>query len=163
MLRMLGLLLVVVALAGPGRACHDHRGPHLPVVRVIDGDTVVLDVPDLPQPLGTSLSLRILGVDAPEIHRAQCADERRRGRAARDFTQAFVDWALSPEDVAVRLCGWDKYGGRVVGDVLLYENRSAYATPTMLLSHELIAAGHAVYYSGSGPRMDWCNAVVVNP
>ena len=77
-----------------------------PVVRTIDGDTVVIDVGMLPPPLGTELHVRILGVDAPELHRPLCETERVAAVAA----TAFVRDLLSHDGrgcaaIQVRLCG----------------------------------------------------------
>ena len=43
------------------------------VLRVIDGDTVEIEAPYLPEPLAPKLSIRVYGVDTPEKGwRGQC-------------------------------------------------------------------------------------------
>ena len=43
------------------------------ILRVSDGDTIVIAAPFLPAPLKPELAVRIYGVDTPEKgHRAQC-------------------------------------------------------------------------------------------
>ena len=37
------------------------------VVRVCDGDTLVVDIPEYPDVIGKSIRVRLLGVDAPEL------------------------------------------------------------------------------------------------
>ena len=57
------------------------------ILRVNDGDTVVISAPFLPAPLKPELAVRIFGVDTPEKgHRAQCPSEDQRGQAATAFT-----------------------------------------------------------------------------
>ena len=49
------------------------------IVRVSDGDTVVIAAPFLPAPLKPELAVRVFGVDTPEKgHRAQCPSEDAR-------------------------------------------------------------------------------------
>ena len=57
------------------------------IVRVNDGDTVVIAAPFLPKPLKPELAVRIYGVDTPEKgFRAQCPQEDERGKLATKFT-----------------------------------------------------------------------------
>jgi len=87
------------------------------ITRVIDGDTVAFQAPFLPAPLKQELSIRVFGVDTPEKgHRAQCPSEDQRGQAASAFTKAQINASTKRQ---VILMDWDKYGGRVLGDVVL--------------------------------------------
>jgi len=114
------------------------------VVKVIDGDTIELKVNWLPPELGSKLLLRIEGVDTPEKgHRAKCVSESFRGDAATKFSQMKVSTAKSIE---VKLKEWDKYGGRVLGDVII-DGKS--------LSAELISSGNARPYHGE-KKSNWC-------
>jgi endonuclease YncB( thermonuclease family) len=116
------------------------------VKRVIDGDTVVIEAPFLPKELGDHISVRILGVDTPEkAFRAKCELENTKGVAATLFTDNEVHAA---KEIKVVLKGWDKYGGRALGDVIL---------DGVPLSMKLIQKGYAVPYSGKGKKKDWCN------
>lgn len=54
------------------------------------------------------------------------------------------------EPLDLDVCGWDKYGGRIIGDILL-------PTRSEALSDVLIRQGHAVPYTGEGKKMDWCS------
>ncbi len=115
------------------------------ITRVIDGDTVAFQADFLPAPLKKELSIRVFGVDTPEKgFRAQCASEAQRGEAASAFTKAAVAQASQRQVV---LIDWDKYGGRVLGDVLL-DGKS--------LRQMLITKGFAREYYGEA-KQSWCN------
>jgi len=87
------------------------------LTRVIDGDTVAFQANWLPDPLKKELSIRVFGVDTPEKgHRAKCPQEDARGQAATQFTKDTINKSQKRQVV---LIDWDKYGGRVLGDVLL--------------------------------------------
>ena len=114
------------------------------IIRVSDGDTIVISAPYLPAPLKPELAVRIFGVDTPEKgHRAQCASENERGQAATEYTKKAVAAART---VQVILYRWDKFGGRVLGDILL-DGRSHRA--------ELISRGFAREYYGDA-KQSWC-------
>ena len=115
------------------------------ITRVIDGDTVAFQADFLPAPLKKELSIRVFGVDTPEKgFRAQCPREAQRGEAASAFTKQAV--AASTQRQVV-LIDWDKYGGRVLGDVLL-DGKS--------LRQMLITNGFAREYYGEA-KQSWCN------
>lgn len=114
------------------------------ITRVIDGDTVAVQAPWLPDPLKKELSVRVWGVDTPEKgFRAQCPDEDQRGQAATAFTKQVI---LSSKQRVIMLRGWDKYGGRVLGDVIL-DGQS--------LRNLLIQNGFAREYYGDA-KTSWC-------
>ena len=116
-----------------------------PITRVIDGDTVAFQANFLPPPLKQELSIRVFGVDTPEKgHRAMCPQEDQRGQAATAFTKAQINGAQKRQ---VALMDWDKYGGRVLGDVLL-DGKSLRAM--------LIQNGFAREYYGEA-KQSWCN------
>ena len=115
-----------------------------PITRVIDGDTVAFQANFLPPPLKQELSIRVFGVDTPEKgHRAQCPSEDQRGQAATAFTKNAITKAQKRQ---VAIADWDKYGGRVLGDVILDGKP---------LSQLLIQNGHARAYFGE-KKSDWC-------
>lgn len=139
------LLLPAVALAQktPVGVTHDAK-----ILRITDGDTVVIAAPFLPAPLKQELAVRIYGVDTPEKgHRAQCDSERARGEAASAFTKnAIANAAAHEKKFQVIIYGWDKFGGRILGDVL-YNGQSLRAA--------LIANGFAREYYGEA-KQTWC-------
>lgn len=116
-----------------------------PITRVIDGDTVAFQAPFLPPPLKQELSIRVFGVDTPEKgHRAMCPQEDQRGQAATAFTKNALTKAQKRQ---VAIADWDKYGGRVLGDILL-DGQS--------LRMMLIQNGFAREYYGEA-KTSWCN------
>lgn len=87
------------------------------VTRVLDGDTVEVQVGFLPRELGDKLFLRIWGVDTPEKGwRAKSQKENELGLEATQFTKNRVGNA---KNIKIVLITWDKYGGRVLGDLVL--------------------------------------------
>jgi endonuclease YncB( thermonuclease family) len=81
MKQLFAVLLLVPVLAfaqkAPQGVTYDAQ-----IVRVNDGDTVVIAAPFLPAPLKPELAVRVFGVDTPEKgHRAMCPSEAQRGEA----------------------------------------------------------------------------------
>lgn len=114
------------------------------IIRVSDGDTIVISAPYLPAPLKPQLSVRIFGVDTPEKgHRAQCPNEAKMGEQASAWTK---DLVKSGRRFQVTLYAWDKFGGRVLGDILV---------DGVSVRHGLIAAGLAREYYGN-KKKSWC-------
>lgn len=114
------------------------------IIRVSDGDTIVIAAPFLPAPLKPELAVRIFGVDTPEKgFRAQCPSEDQRGQAASAFTKNAV---ATTQKHQVILYGWDKFGGRVLGDLILNG---------VSLRAELIKNGFAREYYGDA-KQSWC-------
>jgi endonuclease YncB( thermonuclease family) len=115
------------------------------ILNVTDGDTVVISAPFLPAPLKPQLAVRVFGVDTPEKgHRAQCPSEAQRGEQASAFTKNLVAKSVKRQ---VILYSWDKFGGRVLGDMIL-DGKSLRA--------QLIANGFAREYYGEA-KQSWCN------
>ncbi len=114
------------------------------ITRVVDGDTVEIAVDFLPSPLPPRLSIRVMGVDTPEkAPRAQCDAEAALARKASAFTKDAVANAL---EIDIKILKWDKYGGRVLGEVYL-DHQS--------LAQSLISAGLARPYKGEA-KSSWC-------
>ena len=141
-LLLLLLIVPVLALAQPKQkpgVTYDAV-----ITRVIDGDTVGIAATWLPAPLKPELSIRVFGVDTPEKgHRAACPSEAARGEAATAFTKAQINAATKRQIV---LMDWDKYGGRVLGDVLL----NGQSLRVMLIQN-----GFAREYYGEA-KTSWC-------
>ena len=114
------------------------------ITRVIDGDTVEIAVDFLPSPLPPKLSIRVMGIDTPEkAPRAQCDAEAELAKKASAFTKNAVANAL---EVDIKILKWDKYGGRVLGEVYL-DHQS--------LAESLVSAGLARHYEGDA-KQSWC-------
>jgi endonuclease YncB( thermonuclease family) len=144
MKKLLAILLLapvfVFAQKAPQGVTYDAQ-----IIRVTDGDTVVIAAPFLPAPLKPELAVRIYGVDTPEKgFRGQCDSEKQRGEAASVFTKGLIN---ASQQRQVILYGWDKFGGRVLGDIIL-NGKSLRA--------QLIANGFAREYYGDA-KQSWCN------
>jgi endonuclease YncB( thermonuclease family) len=114
------------------------------ITRVIDGDTVAFKADFLPAPLKQELSIRVYGVDTPEKSwRAECDQEALWGEEASQFTK---DQLNSATTIQVAIYKWDKYGGRVLGDIII-DGKS--------LRYMLIENGFAREYYGDA-KESWC-------
>jgi micrococcal nuclease len=85
------------------------------IEEIYDGDTIKIIVLFGETPV--KLSLRILGIDTPEIKNAEgrLPEENKAAVKVRDYMRS-----LFPKNIA-KICirDWDKYGGRVLGDLFL--------------------------------------------
>ena len=139
-LLLLVLPLLAFAQKTPKGATYDAQ-----ILRVTDGDTVVIAAPFLPAPFKPELAIRVFGVDTPEKgHRAMCPSEAQSGEAASAFTKNAI---AQGGKFQVTMYGWDKFGGRVLGDILV-NGQSLRAA--------LIANGFAREYYGEA-KQSWCN------
>jgi endonuclease YncB( thermonuclease family) len=87
------------------------------VTRVVDGDTVEFEAKWLPPELGDTLKLRIWGIDTPEKGwRGKCDYEKELGQQATDYV---TDLVVNAKKVNIELKEWDKFGGRVLGDLFI--------------------------------------------
>ena len=113
---------------------------------MIDGDTVVVNAHVWPQLTVEKASIRVLGIDTPELH-GKCAHEKAMAQEAKAMmAEAF------PPGTLIQLLGVkpDKYGGRFNARVLSADGQS---WAQMLFDAELAAP-----YTGQGPKRDWCAA-----
>lgn len=114
------------------------------VLRVIDGDTVEVEALFLPKPLAPKLAVRVFGVDTPEKgSKAKCGEEKTMGSTATAYTKKFI---ADGKKVQVEIKNWDKFGGRVLGDIIV-DGKSLRAS--------LIQNGYAREYFGD-KKQTWC-------
>lgn len=122
------------------------------VSEVYDGDTCTVLIPFSKECL--RLRIRIQNIDAPEVKvkipktRKESKTtteylEEKAGVVVRDYTRTLID----KKQVKAKLVKWDKYGGRVVGDVFFGKHH----TP---LSSHLLDLGYAKPYGG-GKKDEW--------
>jgi endonuclease YncB( thermonuclease family) len=111
------------------------------VVKVIDGDTLAVEAYIWPDQW-LAVHVRIRGIDTPETHGA-CALERQQAEAAKKFVAA----ALNENKATLTDITFDKYGGRVVANVITPGGEN--------LGRILLAKGLARTYSG-GHKSGWC-------
>lgn len=130
---------VVFAQKTPQGVTYDAK-----ILRVSDGDTIVISATFLPAPLKPELAVRIFGVDTPEKgFRAQCPQEDKRGQEASAFTKNAVAKSTKHQ---VIIYGWDKFGGRILGDMIL----DGYSLRELLISNNYARA----YYGEA--KQSWC-------
>jgi endonuclease YncB( thermonuclease family) len=111
--------------------------------RVVDGDTIAIlkNKPDLNS---LPLSIRILNIDTPEI-KGKCELEKAKAQEAKLFVEGLIN---NPKNkVTYKIAGWDKYGGRVLGNVFVNGKN---------LSELMIAKGLAREYHGK-KKSSWCD------
>lgn len=140
------IALALVMLATPAIAQKTPVGVtyDTTIVRAVDGDTIIVAAPYLPAPLKPELGVRIFGVDTPEKgFRGKCASEKARGEQASVFVK---DLIVATKKHQVVLYDWDKFGGRVLGDILF---------DGMSLRDLLIKNGFAREYYGDA-KQSWC-------
>jgi micrococcal nuclease len=113
---------LVLALAAPAAA---------DAVRVIDGDTIV----------HRGQTIRIMGLDAPEVHHRCPAEKLLAERARARLAELLAD------GLTMETHGRDRYG-RVLAVVL--DARGVN------VANVLIIEGLARRYNGRGPRELWC-------
>jgi endonuclease YncB( thermonuclease family) len=110
------------------------------IEEVYDGDTVKIIVLLSDTPL--RFSLRILGIDTPELKHGEgrLPEEHLAAVKVRDYVKS-----LFPTNIAkIRIHDWDKYGGRVLGDLFLPTGEN--------VSEILIKCGWARPYHGEKKR-----------
>jgi len=112
------------------------------VTSIYDADTFRVNIKDWPDIIGERMSIRVLGVDAPEI-RGKCKSEKQAARRAKQFSVAKL---RSAKKIELRDIQRGKYF-RILANVYL-DGQS--------LAEALIQAEHARAYNG-GTRAGWCD------
>lgn len=112
------------------------------VKKVLDGDTFQIEWPCLPKELST-ISIRIKGIDTPEIH-TKCDLEKERGL----YAKAMLSNTIEGKEVIISNCEWDKFGGRWDCDV---------KTSRGDIASNFINNGLAIPYYGEKKTHDWCS------
>jgi micrococcal nuclease len=104
------LALTVLALPGPAFAIEVSGPVAAELVRVIDGDTILVDAHIWPGHR-VRVSVRLRGIDAPEL-RTRCAAEKRAAERARDALAGMI----GSKPIEITNIGGGKYYGRVLAD-----------------------------------------------
>jgi endonuclease YncB( thermonuclease family) len=116
------------------------------VVRVDDGDTVVVSVPAWANTPFGQMPIRISGIDTPESSRAhaKCAHEITLGKAATIYAKTL---AKPGDPVTLTYHGLDKYA-RIDGALTLKDGRDWAGI--------MLKQGFAAVYNGK-TKQSWCN------
>lgn len=111
------------------------------VSTIYDGDTFTVTIDSWPEIIGKSISVRVAGVDTPEL-RGKCRHEVELARKAKQFA---VERIRAAEVIELKHIRRDKYF-RILADVYL-DGKS--------LGDQLMRADLAVAYEGK-TKVDWC-------
>lgn len=103
---------------------------HVEVIRVIDGDTVELNI-DMGNNTFWRDKFRLMGINAPETHSTD--------KVAADAATTFLTDSLKKGDIIVHTKGKDKYG-RWLCTVFTGKDGN--------INLRMVEAGHAVPYDG---------------
>lgn len=133
-------LLIILLFLPSLLSANSYTAYQATVVKVLDGDTLKLDVAIWPG-LTQRISLRLNGIDTPE-KRGSPPCEKELAKKATEFTRQFV----SSGTVTVSDVSLGKYAGRVLGSVSVSGKD---------LVEALISAGHGRPYDGDA-RGSWC-------
>lgn len=116
------------------------------VLKNYDGDTLTVNIPNVPALLGRKISVRVHGIDTPEVKtKNKC--EKEAGRIARNLVASTLKNAKKVELHNVQR---DKYF-RILADVMV-DGRSL---ADILLKNNLAYA----YDGGTKSHPDWCRVL----
>ena len=112
------------------------------VIKIVDGDTIKVRA-TIWVDQTVEVSVRLRGIDAPELFRPKCPAEKVLARTAKASVAA-----SSPVGSLVTLTNItrDKYGGRVVASVVTSDGET--------LAARLLAQGQAIVMGAQKP---WCS------
>jgi len=108
-----------------------------------DGDTATFEIPNVPPIIGHNISVRIKGIDAPELS-GHGACERQQARAAQELVQKVLSTAKRIDLANIQR---DKYF-RLLADVLV----DGKSLKQIVMDAHLAYA----YNGGTKQKIDWC-------
>ena len=112
------------------------------VTSIYDGDTFRANIKGYPNIIGKSISIRINGIDTPEI-KCKCKKEKQLSQKAKQFT---INILRSAKIIVLKNLKRGKYF-RIIADVYADDKN---------LAQELIKNNLAVIYNGDTKIKDWC-------
>jgi endonuclease YncB( thermonuclease family) len=157
----IGLALLSLVLLQPARSEAAESAGECRVMlllSVIDGDTVRGYIDTSDPEVAVHASLRLLGIDTPEIGgHARCDEEKLKGTQAREFLKSVLEPALAkPTRKLVRACNVDsdKYAKRRLGR--LEVKLGGRWTD---ISDLMLEKGLAFPYKGGRRGTAWCGCL----
>lgn len=143
------ILLCMVFLVAPAWPAYAARSAYGDLSGVVylgnhDGDTFRVNIPDLPPLFGENISIRIRGVDTPEL-RGHCIEEKQLAQVARRELHHLLAHA---ERITLKEVGRDKYF-RIVARV---------EADGEDVGERLLKRGLAIPYDGGHKSVPWCQA-----
>lgn len=109
-----------------------------------DGDTCTFTFPTLPAVFGSRLSVRLVGIDTPEMH-GHCDRERALARQAHQLTESLLTRARQIEITDLSRDKYFRLDARVMAD-------------GQDISQALLTAHLAVAYNGGTKTVRWCES-----
>jgi len=136
------MVMTIFALISVAIQAAEIYGPYrADLVRVVDGDTVVLNINIWPG-LIQRARIRLAGINAPETRGNYSECEKTAGKKATKFVNEW--FTAHPQFVVTQL----KKGK--------FTPVARIVSGADDLSADMLKAGHAVPYSGKGKRYSWC-------
>lgn len=109
-----------------------------------DGDTIKVNLKNVPEIFGKNLSIRLIGIDAPEL-KTKNTCERDKSIKVKNFVKAQISKA---KNLKLKNCIRDKYF-RLVCHVLLDDKNDL---SKILLEKKFVIP----YDGGTKTKVDWC-------
>ena len=134
------LILPLTADFSNAKSFGDYEGAIY--LRNYDGDTVTFNLPGLHPIIGEKISIRVNGIDTPEI-RGKCEKEKYDAKQAKEMV---ADILRDAEQITLKNLERGKYF-RIVADVIADGED---------LADMLVEAGMAVRYDGGKKNTRWC-------
>jgi len=149
MKRLLPILLILTSCVSKQVTSCDHGKDYFVCVKYLrnyDGDTITVNIPNTHPLLGEKISIRVNGVDTPEL-RTKNPCEKAKGFKAKELVQSIMQNA---KNIELRNVSRGKYF-RIVADVI---------ADGVDIKKALIDARLAVPYDGGKKTVvDWCEGV----
>jgi micrococcal nuclease len=138
------VLLVILLLCGSynsyANSFGDFEGAEY--VRNYDGDTITFNLPGLHPIIGEKISIRVNGIDTPEI-KGKCEKEKYDAKQAKEMV---ADILKDAEQITLENMERGKYF-RIAADVIVDGEN---------LADLLVEAGMAIRYDGGKKNYKWC-------
>lgn len=140
--KLFTLLLILTLFHSPIHAKSFGNYEGAIYVRNYDGDTITFNLPGLHPIIGEKISIRVNGIDTPEI-RGKCEKETYNAKQAKEMV---ADILKDAEVIILKNMERGKYF-RIAADVII-DGES--------LGDVLVEAGIAVRYDGEKKIHKWC-------
>lgn len=138
------IIMAAVAATVPAHANDNLTGPvQAEVLAILDGDTIKARA-HMWLDQSIEVSVRIRGIDAPELREPRCTHEKELAQTAKDEVISLI----GGETITLYNIGHDKYSGRIVAQVLTAANVD--------IGKYLIKRGYAKPWEGHGKKPEWC-------
>jgi micrococcal nuclease len=140
--KLFTLLLILILFHSPIHAKSFGDYENAVYVRNYDGDTITFNLPGLHPIIGEKISIRVNGIDTPEI-RGKCEKEKYDATQAKEMVTNILKDA---ERITLKNMERGKYF-RIAADVIVDGEN---------LADMLIEAGVATRYDGGKKTHKWC-------